>query len=465
MKRFLVAFGLVLLGVALILCLPTDSGHPRSARRAPVEPIAQPEPQPVPPESTTAPVASPIESRQSFRFEEFDGRPVGELAVRFRRADQTVDLETDEAGAVDVACKGRGKIGIEMLDPTWSLTKSEFAEAIGPTTVVVYREVQLDGVVKVVEDGFLDLTTVNVGFSIGAARKEDGDGAARLQRLIRQGIPHEARIANASADGTFQGTLPRVDGFVVHATAPGWFAESVPVLLDADAERVSVVLELRRGVRLYGRLLDDSGRPVPKGTLVHIFITVRGDPKTLPVEEAYRLRGSARCGMTFILSEKRGESIASFRYQVMTDAEGRYSAIAQQQGDVIVRAYVPGHIPATTSGGWVQAQGHELGLVARRVEAPTSVEIKLEGVIQPNTPVRVVDLVPRGPHITLVTRTDAEGKLPSSWFESGRDYMLMVGEPPNHVGNRKYIHWNGESSINVIPKGKKGHEGLPKDWW
>ncbi|MHC4451640.1 MAG: hypothetical protein ACYS0E_16145 [Planctomycetota bacterium] len=380
-------------------------------------------------------------------------------------ADQTVELETDHSGMVELTRKSAGKTRVEMLDAAWHLTKSEFATAESLTTVIVYRELQVDGVVRVLAEDPLDLTKVKIGFSVGAARSGEEGGVPRLHRLARYGLPMDGRLAKPDAEGFFEGKLPRVAGYVVHASMPGWFAESVPVPMDTEEHRVSVLLELRKGTRLHGRILDDAGQPVPKGTSVHVYITIRGDPAKLTVEEAIRMRGSAPCGMTCKLSVQRGETIANFHYRIFTNDAGEYSLVVQQRGDVTVRAHVKGHAPATARSGWLPAQGQNLDLVVNRVLAPTDIEIKVEGFPQVNARVQIVDLVSRGPQMAILTKTDSEGRLPSSWLEPGHEYLIGVGDPPAHVVNRIYIKWQGQHSINIVPRGKKGFKGLPKDWW
>jgi len=464
-KRLFVLAALVVLCVTIMLLLSNDRDRQRSRR----ETIAKtPEPQVTQREVAAPPITPPAEPtafRQSFKFEEFDGQVVAGLAVRFSTPDQSIESETDQSGMVELTRKGPGKTRVETLDAAWHLTKSEFATAESLTTVIVYRELQVDGVVRVLAEDPLDLTKVKVGFSVGAARAGEEQGAPRLHRLARYGLPMSGRLANPDAEGFFEGKLPRVAGYVVHASIPGWFAESVPVPMDTEASRVSLLLELRKGTRLHGRILDDAGKPVPKGTSVHVYITIRGDPETLTVEEAMRLRGSARCGMTCGISVQRGESIVNFHYLAFTNDAGEYSLVVQHRGDVIARAHVSGHAPATARSGWLPAQGQNLDLVANRVLAPTDIEIKVEGFPQVNARVQIVDLVSRGPQMAILTKTDGKGCLPSTWLEPGHEYMIGVGEPPAHVVNRTYVKWHGQHSINIVPRGKEGFKDLPKDWW
>ncbi|MHC4452892.1 MAG: hypothetical protein ACYS0E_22585, partial [Planctomycetota bacterium] len=140
---------LVVICVTIMLLLSNEPDRQRSRRGTTA---TTPEPQvtqrevPAPP---ITPPAEPTAFRQSFKFEEFDGEVVAGLAVRFSADEQTIDSETDEGGLVEFLRKSPGKTRVEILDAAFHLTKSEFAAAEGLTTVIVHRELQVDGVVRV----------------------------------------------------------------------------------------------------------------------------------------------------------------------------------------------------------------------------------------------------------------------------------------------------------------------------
>jgi len=404
---------------------------------------------------------------QLIRFVDLAGGETSGIPVAVRGPNEAIEAHTDENGEIALEGTGARDIKVAVLDEAWHVVEGTVAVGASPatpSTVRVYRNLRIDGRIEVIDADPPDLTTVKVGYSIGAAPGEAGLGMDAVHQLYRDGLAPAGKLASPSESGEFSGTMPRLKGFVVNASAPGRYAESVPIAVVPGMERVEVVLKLRRGIPVRGRLLDDAGNPVPAGTLVHVYVTVRGTPDTLNVDEAFRLRGSAHCGMTFRLSEQRNESFATFHYAAKTNEAGEYSIVLQQQGDVTVRAHVVGHAPAGASSGWLPAQGHHIDIVAKRDVAPTSVKILINGFPQINTPVKIVELISRKPQMSVDSRTDANGQLPASWLVHGSTYILMVGVLPAGAVNRAYVEWRGQSSVNVIPSGKDGHQGLPKDW-
>lgn len=439
------------------------------ATRAPARPAPARAIAPSRHEATTVPGEAPAPefppSLQRFTLTEFDGRAVSGLKIGVQTGNRKFEVVSDDQGLFQFVGSGSDQTRLAPLDAAWQLTKTEFAASSRPQVVVVYRHLRIEGLLRVQGAKALDLTNAKVRYSIGARPRDNAEGAGRVHRLARHGIPLEGGLGVPSADGRFEGTLPAIAGYVVHARLSGWYADGVAVLAEGAGDRVSVVLELKRGTRLSGRLLNDHGQPAAKGTMVHVYITLRGDPKSLTVEEAFRLRGSARCGMTCRVNEQRGESIANFHYVARTEDDGTYSVVVHQQGELTARANAAGHAPATAKAGWDLARGGRMDLSARKVEAPASIEIKVGGVPQLNTRVEIVDMVSRGPQMAVLTKTDQKGCIPSTWLEPGRAYSIGVGEPPAHVVNRAFLRWHGERSIDIVPKGKQGHRPMPDNWW
>jgi hypothetical protein len=467
-RKVLAALFLGVLAISVILGFGPDDG--RAPERAPA--IVPPQIESarlkpnVPPSKSEKAVLSAPTAERRLLFVDLAGGDASGIPVAVSGLDKTVELTTDANGEIALEGPGPRDITVAMLDDAWHVVEDTLAVGGKPATARVYRNLRIDGRIEVTDADPPDLTTVKVGYSIGAAPGEAGLGMDAVHQMYRDGLAPAGKLASPNESGEFSGTMPRLKGFVVNASAPGWYAESVPIVVVPAMERVEVVLKLRRGIPVRGRLLDDAGNPVPAGTYVQVYVTVRGTPDTLNVDEAFRLRGSARCGMTFRLSEQRNESIANFRYQARTNEAGDYSVVVQQQGALTVRSHVVGHAPAGASSGWLPAQGQHLDLVAKRDVAPTRVEILINGFPQINTPVKIVEVISRRAQMAVDSRTDANGQLPASWLVHGSKYILMVGGMPAGAVNRAYVEWRGQSSINVISRGKEGYRRvIPKEWW
>jgi len=397
---------------------------------------------------------SPPPAEITFVVEDLlDGRPLP--AFRLQCGDQKTPVTTNENGRAK--CLARAPVA--PADERWKIVGNRLQPQgeDEPHVAHAFHLVKLTGSVALPPDMETPESPIHVRFDVVDDRADQDVEAQRLISLEKAGVRTHGGVELEEGSSTYEALVPRTSARVaVLARSRALYSDLVEVSMDRTTSEARADLQLKHGVLLRGVLRDEQGAPLA-GIAVMVYVTRIAKVDEVPALRALATARARNAGMTYNAGAD-GRGIVTFIYYATTDERGRYAVPFYPDGDVYVRAHVPGRRPAAADLGRLR-EHKELPLVAAKPASAGSVLILLDGTPVRGQDINVSEMVRGGPQMTARTKTDADGRISNAWYTTGRHYVVSVGP------DAEFIEWRNQDRINIVPLKKKGHQVLPTDWF
>jgi hypothetical protein len=258
-------------------------------------------------------------------------------------------------------------------------------------------------------------------------------------------------LGRPDASGAFRGTIPRIRSITIRACAPGWRSASARVALDGRTEVADVALTLHRAPFVRGTLLGADGRPLAQRPQLGCYAVRRGRFADFTQDGMFATHPDG--GWTLSRSMKDDLSVAISVSSCTVGPDGAFEVAAKCEGDVWLVAHVAGFRPIWTQIGHVNEDRVGVALVATPApEDAPRVHLTIDGRPLAEQSVSAADLSFPDIQPGFVLEADADGRVPTIWFERGRRYYLG---PSVYVENgRGIVEWHGQDAIELttLPK-------------
>jgi RNA polymerase sigma factor (sigma-70 family) len=305
--------------------VPTEvPEEPAEAPGLPEAPIAEPAPPP--------PIAEPIRLRVKNLT---TGEAVTGLEVR--SGDRS--LTTDSEGIILVPPRE-----VRSLAPVpgeaWRLARAVRQPRESEEHVLwAYRTMKVRGRVTSVS-GITgpDVDRVELVAQTDRPRRA---GAGSMYALLRRNRLHRIDLSDAlTPDGGFLVEVPRVAGYRLIASVPGWQPASA-VLTTAESQFVFLRLTGRK-FAVRGTLRDQAGDPISDATIMTYVIIV------MPLTELDRAAiGSLGQGYTLGTNKGKNRAVLKYENRARTGPDGRFEVLVPAKGRLVVVARPKGDFHPT----------------------------------------------------------------------------------------------------------------------
>ena len=305
-----------------------------------------------------------------------DGTPVPALLFCINGREEPV--LTDEQGVLRLGLRDFATLRPEGDE--WKILRASGSE--GPPeheTLWLHRYLRVLGTVRV-ESEVVELDPTRVSISVVAVGEEDDCDVVARERLdpswyVRYSMYRITNAATVADDGSFEVTIPRIPGFTICASMPGWTPDQAPVAIHGDPCVVRLVLT-RKSLRLTGIVRTADGKPLADVD-VGVFVVVRL-PADQVSREAFAAKGHA---YKLRVSKERNQATVIYLLGGRTDANGVFKINSNVKGElsVIVR---PGRGLQTThvTEGLLSGDRDDLDVVVERGDT-TRLQIVRSGMV------------------------------------------------------------------------------------